>query len=96
MALWSTGPPGDPTSIGHLMRGDLHGRPITPVCGVAREHTAREHHELLVTEQLHEASPVGLPRQANLEAFREHTDQVRTWGMATPTAVESQVTDPTG
>ena len=31
--LWSTGPPGAPSSIGHRMQPDAHGRPTTPLCG---------------------------------------------------------------
>lgn len=35
--LWSTGPQGDPNSIGHLMAPDGHGRPTSPVCGISTE-----------------------------------------------------------
>lgn len=35
MALWSTGPPGDPTSVGHLQLEDYHGRPTGPLCGLS-------------------------------------------------------------
>lgn len=31
--VWSTRRQGDPTSIGHRMVGDEHGRPGLPVCG---------------------------------------------------------------
>lgn len=35
--VWSTERPGSPTSIGHRMTPDGHGRPTTPVCGRSTE-----------------------------------------------------------
>jgi hypothetical protein len=33
--VWSTKRQGDPSSVGHRMLDDDHGRPMSPVCGLS-------------------------------------------------------------
>lgn len=37
MPVWSTRAPGDPSSVGHRMTNDDHGRPGPPVCACSTE-----------------------------------------------------------